>query len=51
MLLEADMMVDLTGECVGFEKRLSNIEVKHSFNSKPYRICSTTVNWLRDDVL
>lgn len=49
LLWEADMMVDLTGEAVGFEKRLSDIGERHGFDSRPYKVCYNTIEWLKEN--
>ena len=40
--------VDLTGEAVGFKKRLEDIGNRHGFDSEPYKKCSETVLWLEN---
>ena len=40
------MMIDLTGEVVGFEKRLSGIREKYGEDSVPYQICDETMRFL-----
>jgi len=47
LLWEADMMVDLTGECVGYEKRLEGIARTSGTSSESYRICRETIDWLK----
>ena len=47
LLWEADMMVDLTGECVGYEKRLEDMARTTGTSSEPYRICWETIEWLK----
>lgn len=48
LLWTADMMIDLTGEEVGFQKRLEDIGIRHGFDSEPYRICKETMLWLEN---
>ena len=50
LLWEADMSVDLTGECVGFEKRLADIKERHGVDSHPYEICKQTMAWLKENM-
>lgn len=47
LLWEADMMVDLTGEAVGYEKRLEGIAERHGKESRVYRRCYETIDWLK----
>lgn len=49
LLWEADMSVDLTGENVGFEKRLADIGERHGFGSHPYETCKQTMDWLKEN--
>jgi HD superfamily phosphodiesterase len=49
LLLEADMMVDLSGEAVGFNKRLEAIKNHYGEDSNPYRICHETIEWLKEN--
>lgn len=50
LLWEADMMVDMSGEDVGFNRRLNGIAGHYGKNSEPYRICSETINWLNKNM-
>lgn len=47
LLWEADLSVDLTGENVGYDKRLEDIGKRHGYDSKPYKICKETIDWLK----
>ncbi len=47
LLWTADMMVDLSGNAVGFKARLDEIEKKHGTESVPYRVCKETMFWLQ----
>lgn len=47
LLWEADMHVDQSGEDVGYEARLEDIGSRLGFDSEPYRICSKTIEWLK----
>ena len=49
LLLESDMMVDLSGEAVGFDKRLEAIKNHYGEDSSPYRICYETIKWLKEN--
>ena len=50
LLWWADMSIesagDRAGENVGFKGRLKGIEERYGKNSRPYRICKDTINWL-----
>ena len=48
LLWTADMTVDLSGEAVGFKKRLDDIGKRHGTDSEPYRICKETMLWLEN---
>jgi len=48
LLWTADMMVDLSGEAVGFKARLDDIKERHGEDSEPYRICKETMLWLEN---
>ena len=48
LLWSADMTVDLSGDAVGFEKRLENIGNRHGTDSEPYRKCKETMEWLEN---
>lgn len=48
LLWTADMMVDLSGNAVGFKARLDDIGERHGTDSKPYRICKETMTWLKN---
>lgn len=47
LLIEADLHVDLSGENVGYDKRLEGIAKRHGKDSKAYCICAENVEWLR----
>lgn len=47
LLWEADMHIDQTGEDVGYDARLEDIGNRLGFDSEPYRICSETIEWLK----
>ena len=47
-LWTADLSVDLTGEAVGFKKRLEDIGNRHGFDSEPYKKCKETILWLEN---
>ena len=49
LLLEADMMVDLSGEVVGFDTRLEAIKNHYGEYSNPYKICHETIEWLKEN--
>ena len=40
--------VDLTGETVGFKKRLEDTGNRHGFDSEPYKKCKETILWLEN---
>ena len=42
------MMVDLSGNAVGFKTRLDDIGKRHGIDSEPYRICKETMLWLEN---
>ena len=50
LLWWADMCVESAGEhageAVGFHGRLEGIEQRYGKDSKPYQICSDTIDWL-----
>ena len=46
LLWTADMSVDMSGEDVGFQKRLEDIKNRYGLDSEPYRICKETISWL-----
>lgn len=46
LLVEADMHVDMSGENVGYEKRLEGIAARHGMDSSAYQICKLNVEWL-----
>ncbi len=46
LLWEADMMVDQTGEVVGFDKRLEDIAKRLGTESEAFEKCAETVRWL-----
>ena len=48
LLWEADMHVDLTGEDVGYSARLADVVYRYGEDSKPYEICSETIEFLKD---
>ena len=48
LLWEADMHVDLTGEDVGYSARLADVVHRYGKDSKPYEICSETVEFLKE---
>ena len=48
LLWTADMMVDLSGNAVGFKARLDDIGKRHGIDSEPYRICKETMLWLEN---
>ena len=48
LLWTADMMVDLTGQPVGFKARLEDVGKRHGINSEPYRKCKETMLWLEN---
>ena len=48
LLWEAEMSVDLSGENIGYERKLSEIEKQYGKGSEPYRICSETIRWLME---
>ena len=47
LMWEADLKVDLTGKNVGYTKRLEDIANRHGYDSKPYKICKETIDWLK----
>lgn len=48
LLWTADMTIDLTGQPVGFKKRLEDIKERHGEDSDAYRICKETMLWLEN---
>ena len=48
LLWTADMMVDLSGEAVGFKARLEGIANRYGKDSEPYRVCKETIVWLEN---
>ena len=48
LLWTADMIVDLSGNAVGFKARLEDIENRHGIDSEPYRKCKETMLWLEN---
>ena len=46
LLWEADMMVDPSGEVVGFKKRIADIRERFGENSREYAVCSETTGFL-----
>lgn len=47
LLVEADMHVDMSGENVGYEKRLEGVAARHGIDSQAYLICKENVHFLR----
>ena len=50
LLWTADMTINSEGRNVGFWERLEDIEDRYGKDSEPYRICSETIEWLRNNV-
>ena len=48
LLWTADMMIDLTGEEVGFEERLKGMEQECGLDSDAYRICKEIIDYLKN---
>lgn len=46
LLWEADMHVDLTGEDVGYDKRLKGVAKRYGKSSHAYKVCAETIKWL-----
>lgn len=46
LLWEADLSIGITGENIGYEKRLEDIGNRYGLDSKAYRIAKETIDWL-----
>ncbi len=46
LLWKADMMINDKGRTVGYKQRLEDIAFEYGKDSKPYRICNETIQWL-----
>ena len=49
LLWEADMSVDSTGENVGFDRRLADIEARYGEDSEPYQTSKQVIGWLKEN--
>ena len=46
LLLEANLQINSKGEFVGYMSRLDEVKEEYGINSRVYRVCRSTIEWL-----